>query len=304
MFGQQNQYEGYLKETFDEFPKTENLFSIDPEKRGTASSALMSEYLNTKPYACDPSTLPKYPPNKETDAKYREELQRMRRATIKKQDNLVSKKTRKSRRTIKEPLPSYQPNRKRRRKPRQNSCQTTPSETSQATTRSEFPYTALSQATAPASGFAWAGAKNELQTKEKKKVGRLFLKRSTDGLNYSEDSELSKEGSTLIQEQELRTLYPLQIQQLLVVSSLIQLFQTTRQQTSVTKNKQFQLYNEMKKRINLEFKLDNIRRLHNEIKIIATGKCHDVISKTRLTIFNVISNFKTSLPNWLTISII
>lgn len=35
----------------------------------------------------------------------------------------------------------------------------TPSETSQATTRSEFPYTALSQATAPASGFAWAGAK-------------------------------------------------------------------------------------------------------------------------------------------------
>ena len=35
----------------------------------------------------------------------------------------------------------------------------TPSGTYQATTRSEFPYTVLSQTTAPASGFAWAGAK-------------------------------------------------------------------------------------------------------------------------------------------------
>lgn len=36
----------------------------------------------------------------------------------------------------------------------------TPSETSQAmTTRSEFPYAGLSQTTAPASGFAWAGTK-------------------------------------------------------------------------------------------------------------------------------------------------
>ena len=28
------------------------------------------------PYACDPSSLPKYPPNKEMDAKYREEARR------------------------------------------------------------------------------------------------------------------------------------------------------------------------------------------------------------------------------------
>ena len=53
MFGQQHQYEGCLRETFEEFPKTavnllENLFSIDPEKRGTASSALMSEVRLTK----------------------------------------------------------------------------------------------------------------------------------------------------------------------------------------------------------------------------------------------------------------
>lgn len=48
MFRPQHQYEGCLKERFEEFPKTainllENLLSIDPEKRGTASSALMSE---------------------------------------------------------------------------------------------------------------------------------------------------------------------------------------------------------------------------------------------------------------------
>ncbi|KAK4366618.1 hypothetical protein RND71_014498 [Anisodus tanguticus] len=35
-------------------------------------------YCNTKPYACDPSSLPKYPPNKEIDAKFREESQRKR----------------------------------------------------------------------------------------------------------------------------------------------------------------------------------------------------------------------------------
>ncbi|KAH0881725.1 hypothetical protein HID58_069119 [Brassica napus] len=164
MFGQQHQYEGCLRETFEEFPKTavnllENLFSIDPEKRGTASSALMSEYFNTKPYACDPSTLPKYPPNKEMDAKYREELQRRRRATIKKRDNLVSKKTGKSRRTIKDPLSKLPTQQETKKEAETEITLQTPSETSQATTRSEFPYTALSQATAPASGFAWAGAK-------------------------------------------------------------------------------------------------------------------------------------------------
>lgn len=31
-----------------------------------------SQYFTTKPYACDPSTLPRYPPNKEIDAKSRD----------------------------------------------------------------------------------------------------------------------------------------------------------------------------------------------------------------------------------------
>ncbi|ESQ49913.1 hypothetical protein EUTSA_v10020289mg [Eutrema salsugineum] len=166
MFRPQHQYEGCLRERFEEFPKTainllENLLSIDPEKRGTASSALMSEYFNTKPYACEPSTLPKYPPNKEMDAKYREELQRRRRVSIKKRDNLASKKSGKSRRTIKEPtnlskLPTQQETKK---ETETEIILQTPSETSQATTRSAFPYTNLSQTTAPASGFAWAGTK-------------------------------------------------------------------------------------------------------------------------------------------------
>ncbi|CAN8260709.1 unnamed protein product [Cochlearia groenlandica] len=161
MFRSQHQYEGCLRERFEEFPKTaisllENLLSVDPRKRGTASSALMSEYFNTKPYACDPSTLPKYAPNKEMDAKYREELQRRRRVGIKRRDNLIYKK---SRRTIKEhtKLPTHQETET------EINIQT-PSETSQVTTRSEFPYTDVSQTTAPASGFAWAaGAKKRIE---------------------------------------------------------------------------------------------------------------------------------------------
>ncbi|EOA32467.1 hypothetical protein CARUB_v10015744mg [Capsella rubella] len=166
MFRPQHQYEGSLRERFDEFPETainllENLLAIDPEKRGTASSALMSEYFNTKPYACDPSTLPKYPPNKEMDAKYREELQRRRRVSVKKRDNLATKKMGKSRRTVKEHtnltrLPTHQ---EAKKEAETQIVIQTPSETSQATTRSEFPYNSLSQSTAPASGFAWAGTK-------------------------------------------------------------------------------------------------------------------------------------------------
>ncbi|CAN0924340.1 Cyclin-dependent kinase C-2 C [Linum grandiflorum] len=81
MFRPQHPYESSLRERCKDFPPTaielmETLLSIDPEKRGSASSALMSRYINSKPYACDPSTLPKYPPNKEMDAKYREDSRR------------------------------------------------------------------------------------------------------------------------------------------------------------------------------------------------------------------------------------
>lgn len=34
------------------------------------------QFFKTKPYACEPSSLPKYAPNKEMDAKLREDLLR------------------------------------------------------------------------------------------------------------------------------------------------------------------------------------------------------------------------------------
>ncbi|XP_043726338.1 protein IMPAIRED IN BABA-INDUCED STERILITY 1-like [Telopea speciosissima] len=81
IFKPQHPYESCLQETLKEFPTTavnliETLLAVEPYKRGTASSALASEYFATKPYACDPSSLPKYPPNKEIDAKSREEARR------------------------------------------------------------------------------------------------------------------------------------------------------------------------------------------------------------------------------------
>ncbi|KAK6155058.1 hypothetical protein DH2020_009306 [Rehmannia glutinosa] len=81
MFKPQQPYESTLRERCKEFPKSavsliETFLSVEPYKRGTASSALNSEYFNTKPYACDPSSLPKYPPNKEIDAKIRDEARR------------------------------------------------------------------------------------------------------------------------------------------------------------------------------------------------------------------------------------
>ncbi|KAF8399540.1 hypothetical protein HHK36_015407 [Tetracentron sinense] len=81
IFKPQHPYESCLQETCKEFPTTavnliETFLSVEPFKRGTASSALASEYFMTKPYACDPSSLPKYPPNKEIDAKSREDARR------------------------------------------------------------------------------------------------------------------------------------------------------------------------------------------------------------------------------------
>ncbi|XP_010538783.1 PREDICTED: probable serine/threonine-protein kinase At1g54610 isoform X2 [Tarenaya hassleriana] len=65
-----------IAETFKNFPAPvisllETLLSIDPDSRGTAASALESEYFRTEPFPCDPSCLPKYPPSKEIDAEMR-----------------------------------------------------------------------------------------------------------------------------------------------------------------------------------------------------------------------------------------
>ncbi|GLU12421.1 hypothetical protein SLE2022_291040 [Rubroshorea leprosula] len=81
LFKPQQRYDSCLRETFKDLPASavnliETLLSVEPDKRGTASSALASEYFATKPYACDPSSLPSYPPSKEIDAKYHEEAKR------------------------------------------------------------------------------------------------------------------------------------------------------------------------------------------------------------------------------------
>ncbi|KAA3471567.1 putative serine/threonine-protein kinase [Gossypium australe] len=70
----QRPYRRRVAEIFQEFPASalallETLLSIDPAGRGSAASALKSEFFTTEPLPCDPSSLPKYPPSKELDAK-------------------------------------------------------------------------------------------------------------------------------------------------------------------------------------------------------------------------------------------
>ncbi|XP_028780508.1 protein IMPAIRED IN BABA-INDUCED STERILITY 1 [Neltuma alba] len=107
MFKPQIAYENSFSERFQDIPETalalmKTLLSIDPHERGTASSALMSEYFNTKPLACDPSSLPKYPPNKEMDAKNREEVRR-KKTGGKVHESATARKQRRVRKVLQEP---------------------------------------------------------------------------------------------------------------------------------------------------------------------------------------------------------
>ncbi|RVW89956.1 putative serine/threonine-protein kinase [Vitis vinifera] len=75
IFKPQQPYRRCVAETFKDFPTPalglmETLLSIDPADRGSAASALKSEFFTVKPLPCDPSSLPKYPHSKEFDAKY------------------------------------------------------------------------------------------------------------------------------------------------------------------------------------------------------------------------------------------
>ncbi|KAJ6818009.1 putative serine/threonine-protein kinaseisoform X1 [Iris pallida] len=78
IFKPQQPYRRCVAETFEDFPPSalailDTLLSINPADRGTAASALKSEFFTTRPLACDPSSLPKYPASKEFDAKVRDE---------------------------------------------------------------------------------------------------------------------------------------------------------------------------------------------------------------------------------------
>ncbi|OIV95798.1 hypothetical protein TanjilG_20248 [Lupinus angustifolius] len=88
LFKPQRSYKRCIAETFKDFPPSslpliETLLSIDPAERQTATAALNSEFFTTKPYACEPSSLPKYPPSKEMDTKLRDEEARRLRAASK-----------------------------------------------------------------------------------------------------------------------------------------------------------------------------------------------------------------------------
>ncbi|KAI7756501.1 hypothetical protein M8C21_014490 [Ambrosia artemisiifolia] len=81
LFRSQSCYENNIRERCKELPTTVvdliyTLLSVEPEKRPTARSALHDAYFYAKPYACDPASLPTYPPNKEINAKFREAAQR------------------------------------------------------------------------------------------------------------------------------------------------------------------------------------------------------------------------------------
>ncbi|KAL5787064.1 hypothetical protein ACOSP7_004013 [Xanthoceras sorbifolium] len=85
IFKPQQPYKRCVAETFKEFPSSalsllDVLLATEPEGRGTSSSALQSEFFTTKPLPCEPSSLPKYPPSKEFDAKLRDEDARRQKA--------------------------------------------------------------------------------------------------------------------------------------------------------------------------------------------------------------------------------
>ncbi|RVW92330.1 putative serine/threonine-protein kinase [Vitis vinifera] len=78
IFKPQQPYRRCVAETFKDFPTPalglmETLLSIDPADRGSAASAFKSEFFTVKPLPGAPSSLPKYPPSKEFDAKVRDE---------------------------------------------------------------------------------------------------------------------------------------------------------------------------------------------------------------------------------------
>ncbi|KAL6571568.1 hypothetical protein OROHE_003211 [Orobanche hederae] len=96
IFKPQQSYKRCIKETFRDFPPSslpliDTLLAIDPSERLTATAALNSEFFTTKPYPCDPSSLPKYPPSKEMDAKRRDEEARRVRAAGKTHTDAVRK---------------------------------------------------------------------------------------------------------------------------------------------------------------------------------------------------------------------
>ncbi|CAH2038464.1 unnamed protein product [Thlaspi arvense] len=91
IFKPQHPYKRCVAETFKSLPSSalalvEALLAVEPDARGTTAHALQSEFFTTKPFASDPSSLPKYQPRKELDVKLREEEARRKKGTSSKQN--------------------------------------------------------------------------------------------------------------------------------------------------------------------------------------------------------------------------
>lgn len=85
IFKPQQPYKRCVAETFKDFPPSaltllDSLLAVEPDNRGSSSSALQSEFFTAKPLPCHPSSLPKYPPSKEYDAKMRDDEMRRNKA--------------------------------------------------------------------------------------------------------------------------------------------------------------------------------------------------------------------------------
>uniref|UniRef100_A0A6V7QG98 [RNA-polymerase]-subunit kinase n=1 Tax=Ananas comosus var. bracteatus TaxID=296719 RepID=A0A6V7QG98_ANACO len=82
IFKPQHQYRRCVAETFKDFPPSaltllDTLLAIESDARAQRHPLFRA---STKPLPCDPSSLPKYPPSKEYDAKLRDEEARRQRA--------------------------------------------------------------------------------------------------------------------------------------------------------------------------------------------------------------------------------
>ncbi|KAE8724841.1 putative serine/threonine-protein kinase [Hibiscus syriacus] len=179
MFRPQHPYESCLRQWCKEIPATAlNLFethlSIEPHKRGTASSALASEYFCTKPYPCEPSSLPKYSPKKDFDAKQQDDLRRKKFGAKIRDPVGVMRKARRPRKSLQEAnnfdktVAKEQDNGVTANHPKPkaglNQPVDTRSETSQVTTVSRGDVFTAPPPVTGSSSFAWAKKQKEARS--------------------------------------------------------------------------------------------------------------------------------------------
>ncbi|KAJ0261837.1 Protein kinase superfamily protein [Hirschfeldia incana] len=89
LYKPQHPYKRCVAEAFSGFSSStvdlvETLLAIDPDDRGTSTSAINSEFFTSEPLACDPSSLPKYPPSKELNIKLRDQEARRQKSLARK----------------------------------------------------------------------------------------------------------------------------------------------------------------------------------------------------------------------------